>query len=236
MFLERFTFRGKFFQSEFSRRSQAGFTLPEVLVAMSMLVLVIFAATGLYVASIRSNNENMHTLVGYGLAQEGIEAVRNIRDSNWLLNTSLDGTLSSGTIELWGARLPLQAGEEYYYTLDLGVTVPGQSGENTASSLMDYVPWKLTEVTKEEALNSESQTTLLHQFNNEEGFSRYGHEALGLQDTSSVFRRYIIMQRDPAFESNQVGPLRVISVVTWQEASRTKEIRLETQLTNWKER
>lgn len=218
------------------KRFKKAFTLPEVLVAMSILVLVIFAATGLYVTSLRSNNVNLHMLVAYGLTQEVIEATRNIRDSNWILNATAEGTLSNNTIELWGARLPLQPGEEHYYTLDLGETTPGQSGEPNPASLLDHVPWRLKEISKTQALNPDDEETLLYQFHSNEKFHHYGYVSLGLEKSPTIFHRYLIMQRDPAFESNQIGPLRITGVVTWKEALRQKEVRFETQLTDWKEK
>lgn len=67
------------------------FTLPEIIVSISVIVLVITAATGILVSVIRSNNDNLSTLVAYGLAQEGLEAFRNVRDSNWILGLEFDG-------------------------------------------------------------------------------------------------------------------------------------------------
>jgi prepilin-type N-terminal cleavage/methylation domain-containing protein len=79
-----------FFSTHFLRRKQA-FTLPEVIISISVIVMVITAATSILVSVMRNNNDNIDTLVAYGLAQEGIEAMRNIRDSNWVLGLNFDG-------------------------------------------------------------------------------------------------------------------------------------------------
>ncbi len=88
--------------------NKSGFTLPEVIVSISIIVIVIVAATNLIVSIIRTNTQNQNTLIAYGLAQEGLEGVRNIRDSDWLIGASFQGKLGSKTNPkiIWGQAFP----------------------------------------------------------------------------------------------------------------------------------
>ncbi len=67
-------------------RDNSGFTLTEVMIGMMILTIAIVAATNLLVGLLRSNDNNVKTLQAYYFAQEGIEAARNIRDTNWIYN------------------------------------------------------------------------------------------------------------------------------------------------------
>ena len=67
-------------------KNQKGFTLTEVMIGMMILTVAIVSATQLLIGIMNSNKAIIHNLQAYYLAQEGIEAVRNIRDTNWLHN------------------------------------------------------------------------------------------------------------------------------------------------------
>jgi prepilin-type N-terminal cleavage/methylation domain-containing protein len=74
------------------------FTLIETLIAITIVTLVITGVAGLVWSTMDANRRNVHQLQALALAQEGIEAMRFIRDSNWLQNYAWD----QGT-DLWGA-------------------------------------------------------------------------------------------------------------------------------------
>jgi prepilin-type N-terminal cleavage/methylation domain-containing protein len=61
---------------------QKGFTLVETLVAISILVIVITAAYSAAQTGISSSTLSKEQIVAFYLAQEQIEAIRNIRDEN----------------------------------------------------------------------------------------------------------------------------------------------------------
>ena len=71
----------KFFNKTRKRR---GDTIIEVLVALFVVAFGSTIATGLVINSIQSNAYNRDNLIALNLAAEGLEAVRDIRDSNWL--------------------------------------------------------------------------------------------------------------------------------------------------------
>ncbi len=64
----------------------AGFTLTEVLIGMMILTVAIVSATSILIGMMGTNQNIVNTQKAFYLAQEGVEAVRNIRDTNWLNN------------------------------------------------------------------------------------------------------------------------------------------------------
>lgn len=52
--------------------------------AISVLMILLGPASGLFVASVRTVGQNRNDLVAAALAEEGIEVVRNMRDSNFI--------------------------------------------------------------------------------------------------------------------------------------------------------
>jgi len=61
-----------------------GFTILEVIVAIFLLTVGIFGSYALITQTIFSSTQVSEKLIASYLAQEGIEIVRNIRDTNWL--------------------------------------------------------------------------------------------------------------------------------------------------------
>ncbi len=78
-------------------KSESGFTLIEVISAIFVFTLGILAIMVLIDQSIAFSDQVKSKLIGAYLAQEGIEIVRNIRDSNWIAKApSWDSGLSAG--------------------------------------------------------------------------------------------------------------------------------------------
>lgn len=87
--------------------TKRAFTLVETLIAITLITVVITAVTGLILTTLLANQRNLHTLQGLYLAQESLEAVRFMRDSNWLQNYSWN----SGA--LWGNSFDVNSGPFY---------------------------------------------------------------------------------------------------------------------------
>lgn len=61
-----------------------GFTLIELIIALAVFSVGIMAAFTLALAGLNTSKDNYARILSANLAREGIELVRNIRDSNWL--------------------------------------------------------------------------------------------------------------------------------------------------------
>lgn len=96
-----------------------GFTLLEVLVAVAILAIGIGALVALVAASLASIPISKQKFIATYLAQEGIEVVRNIRDSNWVNGYPWDAGLGIGD---WGVQydsIVLNSSYDDFLQLDL---------------------------------------------------------------------------------------------------------------------
>lgn len=73
-----------------------GQSIIEVIIAISVIVVGILAIMSLNMMNSRGNRFNTNYLVGNNLAREGIEVVRNIRDTNWVLGNNWNVGLAVG--------------------------------------------------------------------------------------------------------------------------------------------
>jgi len=216
-----------------SYKQKRGFTLPELMVAMAVMVMVIFSATNLVVSILRSNTENINTMVAYGLAQEGVEAVRNIRDSNWLLGAKFDGELKGTPI--WGDTFEDLVTEEKFYIVDIRTLEKAPGEISTPSALAAHTPWILEKIKKEDFDGDKTTIKMFDLHEGGDGF-RYGHLFGSQPGKETQFHRYLIVRKVQA--SANEGPkefnkMRVSSVVEWMEQGRPKVVRLDTELTDW---
>jgi len=86
-------------------KSGAGFTILEVILAITVLTLAVSGSFILISQTIGSISVVQSRLIASYLIQEGLELARNIRDSNWLKN------------EAWGQNLEAGDWEGDYLTL-----------------------------------------------------------------------------------------------------------------------
>ena len=104
-----------------------GFTLTEVMIGMSILTVAIVSSTNLVMGLMQANSNNVKTLQAYYLAQEGIELVRNVRDTNWLHNGG------------WLERL--ESGD---FTISRKIGISGIiDGYISLSQFESYIPWEI---------------------------------------------------------------------------------------------
>jgi hypothetical protein len=71
-------------KSETTRRRRPAETLIEVIMAIFVVALGSAAATSLVISALQTNAITRDNLLALNLATEGAEAMRNIRDSNWI--------------------------------------------------------------------------------------------------------------------------------------------------------
>lgn len=190
-----------------SLKNQRGFTLTEVMIGIMILVVAIVAASSLLIGLINTNKTNLGTLQAYYLAQEGLEAVRDIRDTNWMHNMDW---LGDGSIDLWGEKLTI--GGEYAVELQTqafsqGISLPGFPIDSVAD-LAVARPWVLSSGGK--------KVTLL---NGEESEFTRTIKVSGYQDENGqVLDDHVLIE----------------SKVTWMLGTNERSVVLNEVLTNWK--
>jgi len=203
-------------------KNKKGFSLIEIVIAITTLVVVVVAATTLIVSSIRTTTTNVDNIVAYNLAQEGLEAVRNMRDSNWLSNQDWR---KGGNI-FWGEDFDKSEG---VYTVDYKNVGRIMGVEDEAVDIVylrQYAPWSLQPLIQEDdaVLYLASDLSL--------GVTRYTHDS-SLGEPSKFSRKITIKEVGEEVIEGQ-PKIRVESLVEWKDQGRTKELKLYMDLTNWK--
>jgi prepilin-type N-terminal cleavage/methylation domain-containing protein len=78
----------KLFFSQKNNSHHKGFTLLEVLIAITILVFAITATFTSAQTGIQSAQESKNQIISFYIAQEAIEYIRNVRDSNGIKNVT----------------------------------------------------------------------------------------------------------------------------------------------------
>lgn len=82
-------------------KKQSGAALPEVLIAILILVSGAIASLSLMNAILKLAREGNNRIIAVNLAREGIEAMRHVRDSNWLLYSGSQRDADDQTRDHW---------------------------------------------------------------------------------------------------------------------------------------
>jgi len=207
-------------------RDVKGFTLTEVMIGMMILTVAIVSATNLLTGIIDSNRDNLTTLQAYYLSQEGLEMVRNIRDTNWLHNRDWLGASSAG---LWGDKFEIP--NKYAVNLSYhGMTILAQEtpkGTNVTSVMLAAArPWIVQ--------------------NSPSGAKIYRHAGVGtayfdsdITGRDTGFKRTIILKQYdckylPVGLCADGKYVLVQSEVEWDLGAKHRDFVLSEVLTNWK--
>jgi prepilin-type N-terminal cleavage/methylation domain-containing protein len=86
--------------AEKNRREKKAFTLIEVITVLLVVSLGMVGVLSLIVQNIQSQILNKDTLIAYQLAQEGMELVRQVRDTNWRNSLDWRTNLAAGTYRM----------------------------------------------------------------------------------------------------------------------------------------
>jgi len=128
-------------------RNTKGETIAETLIALSVVALGFTLAMTLMSNSLSNVNSSKNRVIAVNLAREGIEAVRNIRDTNWLKFSNKRRTCWNHLPQ----NIDLAIG---YETCDGSTVITPDSDNIPANGYQNYIAyqdkdfrWRLTEAT-----------------------------------------------------------------------------------------
>lgn len=181
-----------------------GFTLIELVIGITLLTVGIVSVFSVALFSINLNQENMMKVQALELCREGMEIVRNIRDSNWKNNyPPYHGT------PIWGE------------SLDTAKTVL------VSPSFEDNIPWivRSIDLSQKESyrvrkLAKGESYVFTHAEGEETPFYRY-IEIVPLDQ-----------QLQPSTIPSDI--LSVTAHVLWTDGGKEKQVELSTIITNWR--
>ncbi len=224
-----------------NNKNQSGQTLIETVVAVFILVMGITASLGLANYSLNATGNIRKQIIAMGLAREGIEAVKNMRDTNWLYTT-----LSSDCYNFYSSD-----STGFCYKGWINPAASGQSGYNispgtyslksdTNSTGLGY--WTLTSQASNFGLNYDSSSNPQHGL-----YSAWSGP--NDQNATSDYSRKITISAESSvapFNKADIGPrLLVTSQVWWKDkkcpfsadapSSQLCVVKIQTYLTNWKD-
>lgn len=78
------------------KKNKKGFTLIEVITILFVISLGMIGVLSLIVQNVQSQSLNKDTLIAYQLAQEGVELIRQVRDTNWREGRDWNANLAVG--------------------------------------------------------------------------------------------------------------------------------------------
>jgi prepilin-type N-terminal cleavage/methylation domain-containing protein len=206
------------------KMNKKAFSLPEVIIAVSIIALIIITSTNLLVSSMRANRTNINQIIAYNLAEEAIEGLRDIRDSNWLNNQIWTGSPEPQK-QLFGSSF----GDDGFYIIEKqhNAFSPGSCGGagydniNIIGVVRDYVPWKLTR------LNDADDVRKNLYYKNEGEIIMYTHNATGEE---SGYSRWLEVKN----LNEEKTKIAVKAVVEWYDGSIKRNLEISTILTDWK--
>lgn len=203
--------------------NKKGFGLVEAIVAIGILVTGILSVVTLAQSNISSSKSVEARLIAINLAREGMEAVRSIRDDNWLKGR----TDVTGSANAW----------------DIGLSGAGDStaivvlNSNTLEWSLDFTPNNITDSNARMRRNSARglyRQSLESPWPAGETVTPY----FRLITIYSICNNYPGTQEtfDTASCSsgwNKSG-VRVVSQVLWEERGRAQSLEVEAMLYNWR--
>ncbi len=223
------------------KKLSRGETFIEVIMALFVISLGAATATTLIVNSLRSNIFSRDTLVALNLAVEGVEGIRDIRDTNWLrfgYDKKNCWNMMPDTVQGTDCQDVTHLIQEGNYTIGLQPLTFGWSLHKSANDTdilnlgdgitsMDYqYRLILTDIDKTMDSNINGKLDDDPDIYTD---STSADLAVGVEK-SKFFRMIRIIYTDPADEANS---MLVQSVVQWVGSGTVHQITLSSILTNY---
>lgn len=228
-------------------KQNTGQTLIETMVAVFMLVMGVTASVGLAIFAFNSSTTITKQIIATGLAREGVEAIKNMRDTNWnkdtLSNTCYnystgvsDASCYKGWLKPSGAPA---LGNGFDITQPSGgksirLNIDGSAGSDLWNPKSDTANWGLD-------FNPTLSTTNFY------GFYGSNNINTGSLNGTSEFYRQILITEDSSglYNHNEFHKLVIESRVWWTDKKCPRvqtwpgngkcSVSIQTNLTNWKD-
>lgn len=192
-------------------RYYQGQSLIELLVAMVVIIIGLSAAAGIVFSNIRVQEISSDRLVASNLAREGVEYVKEIRDSNWLAGSAFNAGMYSGTDY---TAIPIWTNGEFT-GLDFGPT---------SISSDTYTLVKLSS-------NAATANALYAQGPAYPGTATMFRRLLLLQPICSDMT---VVAEGASCGALQVVGVRITSTVTWTKRGTTRQSQVIDEIYDWK--
>lgn len=220
-------------------KAALGQTLIETLAAAFILVMGITAAAGLAIYAFGASTNIVKQIIATGLAREGVEAVKNMRDTNWLRDTL--------AANCWDYKSSANTAFCYKNWLNSFYDLSPPSGMKSYVLSNDAASQSFWVLSREDAgkfgLNKKfSQSDV-----NSSNFIGFFESEKVKRDGDSDYYREIEIseQSSPPFDHSEFHRLLVKSRVWWvdkkcprvqtfSEANAACKVELQYYLTNWK--
>jgi type II secretory pathway pseudopilin PulG len=203
-------------------RSKSAETLAEVIIALTVFSLASTAIAKMVVISVNATSEGEERLVAYNLAREGVELVRNLRDTNWL-------------------RFPGNH-EECWDTLNATDAAKCGTSKKLDNKGKYTVGVELTDTTKLMSLRIKNMAEnpnpddYLYAFplETDPDMKLYTNDSSGGKETKTIYRRYIEVEKakDNLSETSD-NILTIHSTVLWEWKGQGKKIVFSSRLKNF---
>lgn len=202
--------------------NKKGETLLEVLIALTIVAVSAAAAASAIVSANKGLSLSKNYMVAQNLASEGLEIVKNIRDTNWMkfplnkdvcwLNLNVDATQSG---ECEGIGQPSDEGDDYWIIKDAGTnrwTLRKSSGQKIDNL---PVPAKFGLKLEESQLPASSERKYI---------------PIDSSDPAAFYRGIRVLALDPTPGEES---LTIQVIVKWYEGAKLFEIQGTEILTNY---
>jgi len=219
-----------------TRPKQTGQTLVETMVAVFIMVMGITAALGLANYSLNASTSIRKQIIGIGLGREGLEAIKNMRDTNWLNGNLMSNCYYFSPPSATGGscyRDWLNVNTGYNFQLGSGSRTYTLAFDGTTNSTNGF--W---------ILNSPSGNNWALDNSTDPNHGMYVSNGAAT-GTSGFYRKITITADTTApFDKIDLPRLLVTSQVWWTDKNcpaspnwpgpNKCSIQLQTYLTNWK--
>lgn len=216
------------------KHTRIGESLVEVILAIFVVGIGVGVATTLIVTALESNNFSRDNLIAMNLATEGIEAVRSIRDSNWL-KYSFDREHCWNLMPTSPCTAPYQKilSNHYIPYLDANNVWQISASANGALDLES----------NNDAVNNLYQLKIVNLFGaGQNGTNFYVPQqvpcvapCIPVPDDRENLRFYRMITTTNEPDDNNVQAIKVESLVEWKTQGIIHKILLTTRLTNYQQ-